>query len=123
VSRKNQELKREPDITEAAEKAGLLIRGLQNRLAEHANDAESEPADPLEWELQNCFAIEAGKESVRPASQQQLRKRVVDRAAERILSGWDLASLEEDVIERVIALVFERLSATRPELRNIKRSA
>src|SRR5579863_2581162 len=57
VSRKSTESKAEPDIRAAAERTGLLIRGLQNRLADRPSD---ESAENLEWELQKYFAAEVG---------------------------------------------------------------
>jgi hypothetical protein len=122
VSRKSPDPKNEPPITEAAEKAELLIRGLQNRLAECAADIQAEPAENLEWELERYFAAETSKQVTALAPLHQIRKRVVEGVAEKVLNGWEwsqegkVAPLENEVIERLVERVFERLIETHGEL-------
>ena len=123
MSRKNPDPKHEPPITEAAEKAELLIRGLQSRLAERAGIApDNEPAENLEWELENYFAVETRKQITPLSPLHQIRKRVVEGVAEKVLNGWEWsqdgkeAPLENDVIERLVERVFERLKAAHGEL-------
>jgi len=122
VSRKNPDSKIEPPITEAAEKAELLIRGLQSRLAECAVEAKAEPGENLEWELERYFATETSKQVTALAPLHQIRKRVVEGVAERVLNGWEwsqagkVAPLENEVIERLVERVFERLIETHGEL-------
>ena len=56
MSRKNPEQKPESTITEAAERAGVLIRGLQSRLNDHPAEASiEESTEDLEWELQKSL--------------------------------------------------------------------
>jgi len=122
VSRKNPDPKSEPPITEAAEKAELLIRGLQSRLAECAAEVKAEPAENLEWELERYFAAETSKQVTALAPLHQIRKRVVEGVAEKVLNGWELsqvgkvAPLENEVIERLVERVFERLIETHGKL-------
>ncbi|HEV2200759.1 MAG TPA: hypothetical protein VGR73_13135 [Bryobacteraceae bacterium] len=122
VPRKNPDPKNEPPITEAAAKAELLIRGLQNRLAECAGDVRAEPGENLEWELERYFAMETRKQVTALAPLEQIRKRVVEGVAEKVLNGWEwsqggrVAPLENEVIERLVERVFERLTETHGEL-------
>ena len=52
----------------------------------------------------------------------QIRKRVVEGVAEKVLNGWEwsqvgkVAPLENEVIERLVERVFERLIETHGEL-------
>lgn len=107
---------------EAAAKAELLIRGLQNRLAECAADVKTEPAEDLEWELERYFAAETSRQVTALAPLHQIRKRVVEGVAEKVLNGWEwsqdgkVAPLENEVIERLVERVFERLTETHGEL-------
>lgn len=121
MSRKNPDPKNEPSITEAAEKAELLIRGLQNRLAECATEIKAEPAENLEWELERYFAAETSKQVTTLAPLHQIRQRVVEGVAEKVLNGWEwrdgkAAPLENEVIERLVERVFQRLIETHGEL-------
>jgi hypothetical protein len=122
VPRKNPDSKNEPPIAEAAEKAELLIRGLQSRLAECAAEVNAEPAENLEWELERYFAAETSKQVTALAPLHQIRKRVVEGVAEKVLNGWEwsqvgkAAPLENEVIERLVERVFERLIETHGEL-------
>ena len=122
MSRKNPDPKNEPPITEAAAKAELLIRGLQSRLAECAAEVKAEPAENLEWELERYFAVETRKQVTALAPLDQIRKRVVEGVAEKVLNGWEwsqdgkAAPLENEVIERLVERVFERLAETHAEL-------
>ena len=126
MSRKSLESRTESNLTEAAERAGVLIRGLQNRLADHAPE---ESGENLEWELQKCFAAEAGPEVASRFPMNQLRKRVTEGVAEKILAGWDWsqdgngAPLESEIIEVLIERVFERLVTTRGQIREVKANA
>ena len=116
MSRKSRESRNEPNIAEAAERAGMLIRGLENRLADCAPE---ESTESLEWELQKCFAAEAGPEISSHFPLNRLRHRVTKGVAEKILAGWEwsqdgtTAPLEREVIEVLIERVFERLVAAR----------
>lgn len=119
MSRKTAEPKTGPSITVAAERTGLLIRGLQARLSDQAPE---ETAEDLERQLQNYFAAQAGTELSSRFPLNQIRQRVIDGVAERILCGWDWslesksATVEDEVVERLIERIFEYLLASRGEL-------
>jgi hypothetical protein len=119
MSRKSAEPKTGPSLTAAAERTGLLIRGLQARLADQAPE---ETTEDLERELQQYFAARAEPELSNRFPLDQIRQRVIEGVAERILSGWDrspdgkVATLEDEVVERLIERIFECLLASRREL-------
>jgi hypothetical protein len=131
VSRKSMEsktepnIKAEPDIRQAAERTGLLIRGLQSRLTDRPSD---ESAENLEWELQQHFAAEVGPEISCRFPLNKIRQRVIDGVADKILAGWEWAQesnatpLENEVTEKLIERVFERLIGSRTELREGRRT-
>lgn len=124
MSRKNPDPKIQSPIVEAAEKAELLIRGLQNRLAGSANEPEADAAQPddLDLALEGYFAAAGSNPvaAVRPAD--ELRRRIVDEVAEKILNSCDWSrdgkltpQFENEVIERLVQRVFERLVKAPPE--------
>jgi hypothetical protein len=131
VSRKSTEsktepnIKTEPDIREAAERTGLLIRGLQNRLADRPAD---ESAENLEWELQKYFAAEVGPEISCRFPLNKIRQRVIEGVADKILAGWEwaqegnVAPLENEVTDKLIERVFEGLIGSRTELRESRKT-
>jgi hypothetical protein len=111
--------KAEPNITEAAEKTGLLIRGLQSRLLEGAGEPKEPPGDTaanLEKQLQEYFEVWPGEDRPDTTRLQQIRDRVVDGVAERILRGWERSSegiatpFESEVIDRLIDRMLEKLA-------------
>lgn len=126
MSRKSLESRTEPNITEAAERTGMLIRGLQNRLTDRTPE---ESTESLEWELQKCFATEAGPEVASRFPLNQLRRRVTEGVAEKILAGWDWSQddrttpIESEIIEVLIERVFERLIAKRAQVHEVKNNA
>jgi len=115
VSRKNPDPKTQWPITEAAEKAELLIRGLQSRLAESADIAQAgvirpevvkpdvvqpdvaqpddihpdDPAENLDLALEGYFAAEESTQLAASRREQALRKRIVDGVADKILNSCD----------------------------------
>jgi hypothetical protein len=115
-------------------KAGLLMRELEN-LRRAAGQSATLPDEPgsqetvrraaaqqeteedLERQMVDYFERSA-RPAVAPAPAGDLRSRVVDGVADRLLSEWmpegDAASLEAQVIERMVQRVFERLQARRP---------
>jgi hypothetical protein len=108
--------KPEQNISEAAEKTGLLIRGLQSRLLEgdggvqrHSGDA----TEDLEQQLQQYFACSSGEELQVTSHLNWLRNRVIDGVADRIMRGWQQSGkahpFEGEVIERLIDGVLETL--------------
>lgn len=113
--RKDPEKKTEPggsDIHQAAEKASLVIRGLQSRLRTRASaDPAEESPEELEQQLQHYFANSL------PAPQRagllnDIRERVVDGVADRILRHWAQGSaIETEVVERLINRLLEHLGA------------
>jgi hypothetical protein len=122
VSRKNLDPKSQPLITEAAEKAELLIRGLQNRLAGSAESvqlegiSQSEPAENLDLELEGYFAAEETEQSAAVSPVRQMRRRIVDGVVDKILSSCDWSQdgkltpqFESEVMERLVEKVFERM--------------
>jgi len=116
----SRKTKAEPNITEAAEKTGLRIRGLQSRLLEGSGEVQEPPDDTtanLEKQLQEYFEYWPGEDSPDTSRLKQIRNRVIDGVAERILRGWERSQeaegtpFENEVIERLIDGVFERLIA------------
>ena len=104
ASRKNPESS-EPNITQAAEKASLVIRGLQSRLRRPSDPVEESP-EQLEQQLQQYFARSS---AAGPLA--ELRSRVIDGVVDRILRQWEQGSaLEPEVVERLIVRVLERFA-------------
>ncbi len=124
-SRKSKVELNRPNLTEAAEKTGLLIRGLQSRLLEGAGDIQEAPADTaanLERQLQEYFEIWPGEDRPETNRLTQIRNRVVDGVADRILRSWESAPggaatpFENEVIERLIDRVVEKLASSKISL-------
>jgi hypothetical protein len=97
-----------PDIklTEAADKATALLQGLQSRL----NSQRTESPEDLDRQLREYFvSSDAGVLD-------QIRERVIDTVANRILESWEhgdrreLGALENQVIDRVAERILERMS-------------
>src|SRR5580692_5572335 len=114
--RKDPEKKLEPvtsDIQQAAEKASLVIRGLQSRLRTRPSvDPTEESPEELEQQLQQYFATSVPAPQ-RPGPLNEIRDRVVDGVAERILRHWSQGSaIESEVVERLINRVLDRLGAS-----------
>jgi hypothetical protein len=97
----------EPGLTQAAEKASMVIRGLQARLQQRPLEPSEETSEDLERQLAHYFS-----KSIPAATQAQLtdlRSRVVDGVAERILRHWEQNSpIEVSVIERLIERLLAR---------------
>jgi hypothetical protein len=114
----SRKVKPEPNITEAAEKTGLLIRGLQSRLLEGTGEIEEPPGETaanLEKELQEYFACWPGEQNPANGPLTRIRLRVIQGVAERILGGWQQDEVthpfENEVIARLIDRVFEMMIA------------
>lgn len=106
--RKNPETRTETDLAEAAEKASLVIRGLQSRLRQRPVEPADETSEQLERELQQYFASSAPPSGVLG----EIRNRVVDGVVDRILRQWDQGTaLEPEIIERLIQRVLERFES------------
>ncbi len=107
ASRKNPESSPEQNIAQAAEKASLVIRGLQSRLRQRPADPVEETREQLEQQLQQYFARNAPQDG--PLG--DLRRRVVDGVAERIFRQWEHGNaLETEVVNRLIDLIAQRLA-------------
>ena len=123
--RKNPESKGEPKITEAAQKAGVLIRELQSRLRATAELPTSaadgtaarqfdESTDELEEQLQRQFESQSFRSA--PNKLKDIRGRVVEGVVDRIMREWEWSaggkanSLDNEVVERLIQRVLERLN-------------
>ena len=100
AARKSVETAPEPNLTQAAEQASLMIRGLQSRLRPRAVEPVEESPDQLEEQLQQYF------ERASP----DLRGRVVEGVVDRILQQWDGNSLESEIVDRLIARVLDRIN-------------
>ena len=111
--------KPESKFIEAADKATALLQGLQSRLSREAAAAavapREETPEELDRQLQEYFGTEAGKSGVgMPGALDQIRDRVIDAVAERILRSWqrgggELGALENKVIERLAERILDRL--------------
>ena len=108
--------KPEQNISEAAEKTGLLIRGLQSRLLDTNAGVQRQPGDAtedLEQQLQQYFACSSGEEIPVTSHLNWIRNRVIDGVADRIMRGWQQSGkahpFEGEVIERLIDGVIETL--------------
>ena len=107
ASRKNPDSRTEPNLTEAAEKASLVIRGLQSRLRQRTLDPVEETPEQLEQQLQQYFA----RTSAQSGPLGEIRDRVVNGVVDRIFRQWDHGSaLESDVVERLISRVLDRFA-------------
>ena len=110
ASRKTPENKPDPSpqpISQAAEKASLVIRGLQSRL--RRPEAMEESSEELERQLQQYFATSVPSAQRAPLLA-NLRDRVIEGVTDRILSHWEQNNaLEDEVIERLIDRVMEHL--------------
>ena len=110
--RKRLEVKSEPGLAEAAEKARELIRGLQSRLRTDGPGEAGE--EDLERQLHEYF------ERARPngGTLNEMRNRVVDGVVEKILRRWEQpqrgspSALEEQVVEKLIERVLERMQSS-----------
>jgi hypothetical protein len=120
----SRKIKPEPDIAEAAERTGTLIRGLQSRLLEGAGEVLEKPGETaadLEKQLQEYFTSWPGERTAGAGPLNRIRSRVIDGVAERILRGWEedgkanpiTNPIENEVIERLIDGVLEMLIANR----------
>jgi hypothetical protein len=110
MSRKESETGVHPDLARAAENAEQRIRGLQNRLAGRSPAAGAEEVgEDLEAELRKYFAAETAEAN--------LRSRVIEKVADRILERWDEESLVEElaekILERIRAVDYARSAGSR----------
>lgn len=112
ASRRSPESRPDPNLGAAAEKTSMVIRGLQARLQHRPIDPVDETADDLERQLAQYFHTSVP--AVRQPQLKDLRERVIDGVADRILRQWEPHSaLEAAVIERLIERLVQRLSTIR----------
>jgi hypothetical protein len=105
-----RQTKPETKLTEAADKATALLQGLQSRLnSQRAERLEENPED-LDRQLREYFV------SSDNGVLDQIRDRVIDAVADRILESWErgdrreLGALESQVIDRVAERILERMA-------------
>ena len=109
-----RQTKSESKLTEAADKATALLQELQSRLATPVAVRE-ETSEDLDRQLREYFVAESAKGS-EGVFVNQIRDRVIDAVAARILQSWErgqrheLGALENQVIDRVAARILERMA-------------
>ena len=104
--------KSESKLTDAADKATAMLQGLQSRLNREPAAAvhREETSEELDRQLQEYFKAESG------TVPDQIRDRVIDAVADRILENWErgirheLGALENQVIDRVAERILERMA-------------
>ena len=114
-------------IATAAERTRSVIENLQSRLSDVAQQSEpsprsesSETEDELERQLHAYFSGQAKKSAPessrdRKTALDDLRRRVVDRVAERILEDWERShpatwnQIREEVMERLVERMLREL--------------
>jgi len=106
-----RQTKSETKLSEAADKATALLQGLQSRLSrEPLPGAREESTEELDRQLQEYFV------SSETGMLDQIRERVIEAVADRILESWErsgrreLAALENQVIDRVAERILERMT-------------
>ena len=102
--------KSESKLTEAADKATAMLQDLQSRLNRPAAARTEETPEDLDRQLQAYFQSGSG------SLPDQIRDRVIDAVADRILESWErgerreLGKLENQVIDRVADRILKRMS-------------
>lgn len=109
----------ESKLTEAADKATALLQGLQSRLnrdpAPAAVSTRDETPEELDQQLREYFVADSEKLSD-AGMLNQIRDRVIEAVADRILQRWELGerhelgTLENQVIDRVAERILERMT-------------
>lgn len=106
-----RQTKPETKLSEAADKATALLQGLQSRLnGEPVSTRREETSEDLDRQLQEYFV---GSDA---SILDQIRERVIDAVADRILASWErgdrreLGALENQVIDRVAERILERMT-------------
>lgn len=105
-----RQTKSESKLTEAADKATAMLQDLQSRLNRGPAVRAEETPEELDRQLQEYFHSESGN------LPEQIRDRIIDAVADRILERWErgerreLGKLENDVIDRVADRILKRMS-------------
>jgi hypothetical protein len=109
-----RQTKSESKLTEAADKATALLQGLQSRLNRDPAPGTETPED-LDRQLREYFVSDPTKADDSGVPD-QIRDRVIDAVADRILKKWErgdcreLGTLENQVIDRVAERILERMT-------------
>jgi len=113
-----RQTKSESKLTEAADKATALLQDLQSRLSRNPAptqlDARDETPEDLDRQLREYFGAGSGKPDTNVLN--EIRDRVVDAVADRILESWErgdrreLGALENQIIDRVAQRIQERMA-------------
>jgi uncharacterized protein YPO0396 len=114
--------KKTDKLTEAAEKTTAVLQGLQSRLSREAGirSAQPEVPDELGKQLEEYFAassLPAAANQAPSAGLDELRSRVIEGVAERILRGWQepggrlSAAFKDALVERLIERVLDSLQS------------
>jgi len=109
-----RQTKPETKLTEAADKATALLQGLQSRLNSQRPERPEESPEDLDRQLREYFV--SSETSSEAGLLDQIRERVIDAVANRILESWErgdrreLGALENQVIDRVAERILERMT-------------
>jgi len=128
--------KKTDKLTEAAEKTTAVLQGLQSRLSREAGvrSAQPEVPDELGKQLEEYFAASSlpSASSLRSASDQapspgrssagldEIRNRVMEGVAERILRAWQepggrlSAAFKDALVERLIERALDAIHKENP---------
>ncbi len=105
-------------LFQATEKTASRVRELRSRLDKpvEADSAEREESvEELERKLHKLFEQTGGKTGATTGLLKEIRERVLDGVAERILREWESSEqnfkpFEDEVVARLIARVMEGLN-------------
>ena len=113
-----RQTKSESKLTEAADKATAMLQDLQSRLSRDPVrtqvDIREETPEDLDRQLREYFVADSEQPGTRV--QDDIRDRVVEAVADRILESWErgdrraLGALENQVIDRVAQRILERMA-------------
>ena len=107
-----RQIKPETKLSEAADKATALLQGLQSRLNSQRAERPEESPEDLDRQLREYFVSSERQTGMLD----QIRERVIDAVADRILESWErgdrreLGALESQVIDRVAERILERMA-------------
>ena len=111
-----RQTKPETKLSEAADKATALLQGLQSRLAGQRDTPHPESPEDLDRQLREYFVGESGKNSQDTSMLDEIRERVIDAVADRILQNWErgdhheFGPIEKQVIDRVAERIIARMA-------------
>ena len=107
-------------LTDAAEKTTAILQGLQSRLSREAGIRTAQPEfpDDLGKQLEDYFAATSDPNANPqdpPARIEEIRGRVIEEVAERILRAWQepggrlSVAFKDAIVERLIERVLDSL--------------